>query len=161
MHAAHAGKACDRKALAPTLRGLCPLTGARIVSDVLAGPDGVAVDKPGRERTQLSRDRGRGCFVHQSHTLTHTTGVEQGTAPVMQRQRSEVSVAKPPRDLKRLVRMAQRGVEIARTLEGEDGPEAGQIPVYDTLRRLGQKAFSTREPTGADSGRMLRVVVLR
>src|SRR6266566_5089693 len=124
MHAAHAGKARDRRALAPTLRRLCPLTGARIVSDVLAGPDGVAVDKPGRKRTQLSRDCGRSCFVHQSHTLSHTTGIEQDTAPVMQRQRSEVSVVKPRRDVKRLVRVTQRGIEIALTLECEHSPEA-------------------------------------
>ena len=68
-HAAVAGEAADRLALAPASRRLGPLAGTLVVREVPAHDDRHAVDDPGRAWGELSSDRRDGGLVDQRHAL--------------------------------------------------------------------------------------------
>ncbi len=71
VHAAHPREPGDGLALAPAAGHLGPIAGPLVIGRLLAGSDHVAIDDPGRVRSQLAGQGGDGRLVEQRHPLVH------------------------------------------------------------------------------------------
>ena len=160
VDAAHPGEPGDGLALTPAPGRVGPIAGSLVVGDLLAGADRVAIDGPGRERSQLARQRGHGRLVEQSHPFAELTLGDKGKALVLEAKRHQVLVAKPGADLERLQGELEGPPVIARVMSLHP-LAARQVSVFDADRFILQQPLRLAEPGGADRRGLPARVILR